>query len=385
MTVLRWLLPALVPALLLLVVVFFSDRRREPWPLVAATFALGTLFAFAAFFLQDKAAAWTGLDLRAQHAGNQGALLFVFAFVAPVREAAKVAAMWPAFRSRWFDEPLDGVVYSAAAALGFAAFENARMLQAHPTGGIWFARAALALPAHVFFAAAWGYALGRVKRAKKPGPLFPAAWLVATLSHGLYAHLVHGRGSGALLGTLPLLLAMGGIAAFGARDLKRRGDRASRQSILLDRPSIDMSAPPSLRTVREAMNRQGQPLSLRWVFFGALVNFGAMLVGLAVAVAFARYASVDFSVVDERDISTAAPAAILGAGVLAAFPLSGFLIAKASSLPSLLEPALATALALGLTLALLGLAAPLARVFALAFSPIAFGLACAGAYVGRPT
>jgi hypothetical protein len=110
-----------------------------------------------------------------------------------------------------------------------------------------------------------------------------------------------------------------------------------------------------------------------------------MLLGLALAVVFARWASVDFSIVDERDISTTAAPAILGAGILTAFPVSGFLIAKASSLPSLLEPALAAGLALAVTLGLLGLAAPLALLFALAFSPIAFGLACAGAYVGRPS
>jgi len=34
------------------------------------------------------------------------------------------------------------------------------------------------------------------------------------------------------------------------------------------------------------------------------------------------------------------------------------------------------------TLVMLGLAAPVALVFALAFAPIAFGLACAGAWVG---
>jgi hypothetical protein len=92
---------------------------------------------------------------------------------------------------------------------------------------------------------------------------------------------------------------------------------------------------------------------------------------------------VDFAAVDERDVSTTAPAALLGAGLLGAFPLSGYLVAKASALPTLLEPALSAGLALMLSLILLGIAAPVALVFALAFSPIAFTLACAGAWVGR--
>jgi hypothetical protein len=106
-------------------------------------------------------------------------------------------------------------------------------------------------------------------------------------------------------------------------------------------------------------------------------------VGLGSSIAFGHYAHVDFAAVDEHDVSTTAPVALLGAGLLAAFPVSGFFVARASGLPTLLEPALAAALAILASLVLLGLAAPIAMVFALAFSPVAFALACAGAWVGR--
>jgi len=136
--------------------------------------------------------------------------------------------------------------------------------------------------------------------------------------------------------------------------------------------------------VRDVLRREGQPITFRWVLFGALVTVGAMTAGLAASVAFGHWAHVDFSVVDEHDVTTTAPVALLGSGLLAAFPMSGYLIAKASNLPTLLEPALASGLAILAMLVLLGLAAPVALVFALAFSPIAWGLACAGAWVGRP-
>jgi hypothetical protein len=109
-----------------------------------------------------------------------------------------------------------------------------------------------------------------------------------------------------------------------------------------------------------------------------MVTIGAMTVGLVLSVAFGHWAHVDFSVVDEHDVSTTAPVALLGSGILVAFPVSGYLIARASSLPTMLEPALASGLAILVTLVLLGLAAPVALVFALAFSPIAWALACAG-------
>ncbi|MGH7280714.1 MAG: PrsW family glutamic-type intramembrane protease [Polyangiaceae bacterium] len=383
----RWLGAALVPAVLLVWGVHRSDRNREPVWLVSITFALGALFAAAAFFVELKAGQVSGLDLRAAVSGEAGALVFLFAIVAPLNEAAKVAAAWPAFRSRHFDEPYDGLVYAAAAALGFAAAQNAAILRAHPTGAIWLVRAALSLPAHLFFASAWGYALGRAKRLKTPGAMFPATWFFATMAHGLYAHFVYGRGPGALVAVAPLLAMMGGVTFLFARDLRARSDGtappSSRTSLLLSRFSLDGSRPPSLNAVRDALRRADHPIMLRWILLGALVTIGAMVAGVAGSVAFGNWAHVDFAVVDEHDASTVGPVALLGAGVLAAFPLSGFLIARASSLPTLLEPALATALAIVLALVMLGFAAPIALVFALAFSPIAWILACAGAWVGR--
>lgn len=380
-----WILPSLLPALLVLAVVWLSDRNREPPWLVLVTFTLGAVGKLVTGYAEDRAAGWTGLDMSASIAGNTGSMLFLFGFAAPVREAVKVASVWPAFRSKHFDEAIDGVIYSSAAALGFACVENALFLRTHP-GWVNILRSLVSIPAHVFFAAAWGYALGRAKRIKRPGPIFPLAWMVATASHGLYAHLVYGRGPGALIGTVPLLLAMGIVAFFAVRDLSQRGDQNSRTSILLERvSSLYLSGPPSLRTVREAMRREGQPITFRWVLFGMMVTMGAMTAGLAVSVAFGHWAHVDFSIVDEHDVSTTAPVALLGSGLLAAFPVSGYLIAKASSLPTLLEPALASGLAIVLILVLLGFAAPVALIFALAFSPIAWGLACAGAFVGRPS
>jgi RsiW-degrading membrane proteinase PrsW (M82 family) len=388
LSTLRWLLPSVVPAVLLMLVIRATDRRREPIHIVLMTFAFGVVLAFGALFLETKAARWAGLENRVSLAGDTAGMIFLFALVGPLREAAKVAACWPAFLSKHFDEPYDGIVYASTAALGFAAVENAFVLRAHPTGWVWLARTLLALPAHVFFACAWGYALGRAKQSKRPGAIFPATWVVATALHGFYIHFVYGRGPGAMVAAIPLLMAMGGVVFFAARDLHQRGERVSRPSLdggnRLSRVSFSYApVPPSLSAVRQALRRGDQPIKLRWILVGALVTIGAMIVGLGGAIALGHWAHVDFSVVDEHDVTTTAPVALLGAGLLGAFPLSGYLVAKASSVPTLLEPALATALALVVTLVVLGLAAPVALVFALAFSPIAWGLACAGAWVGR--
>lgn len=383
---LRWIGPSLVPALLLLLVVYLADPRREPPWLVLVTFVLGAVARLGTGFLVVRAAAWTGLEEDALTGEGAGSLVFLFGFAAPIAEASKVAAMWPAFRSKWFDEPIDGLVYAAAAALGFAMLENGFTLRDHPFGWIWIARTAIALPAHVFFACAWGYGLGRAKITKRPGAMFPLAWVLATAAHGLYIHLVYGRGPGALVGTLPLLVTMAILGALAIRDLRAREHVSPRTTNLLERVSSFslVSAPPSIGQVRDALRREGHRITFRWVLFGAIVTVGAMTLGLAGSIAFGHWAHVDFSVVDEHDVSTTGPVALLGSGVLLAFPVSGYLVARASNLPTLIEPALASAIAILVVLVLLGIAAPVALMFAVAFAPVAWGLACAGAWVGRP-
>ena len=122
---LRWLLPATLPAAFFAELVRRTDHDREPVPLVVLTFGLGAVAALAVHAIALRAAAWTGLDVRVSVAGESGALLFLFLVIAPTQEAGKVAAAWPAFLSKHFDEPYDGIVYAAASALGFAAVENA--------------------------------------------------------------------------------------------------------------------------------------------------------------------------------------------------------------------------------------------------------------------
>src|SRR5690606_10289015 len=115
----RWVGPSLVPALLLLVLIYLVDRRREPPWLLLLVFCFGAAGKLGTWLLEARAASWTGLDAKSQIAGSAGSTLFLFGFAAPIREASKVAAMWPAFRSKYFDEATDGIIYAAATALGF--------------------------------------------------------------------------------------------------------------------------------------------------------------------------------------------------------------------------------------------------------------------------
>ena len=162
-------------------------------------------------------------------------------------------------------------------------------------------------------------------------PIFPPAFVAAIAAHGLYSHFVYGRGPGAMLSVLPLLAAMGLVAWFLGRDLRTRGDRPSRIAGLTgDRLSRASVAPPSMSALRSALTRGDEPVKVRWVVLGAFVNIGGMIAGLTTAVVGAHLLHVDLSAVDDREVQAAAPVLLLGVGLLASFPTTGWLVARAS-------------------------------------------------------
>lgn len=379
--VLRVVLFAVLPSLLLLWGVRQLDRRREPWRWVAFTYALGALLCGLTLFVLVALARWLQFDLGSSTGARTGGFVFLFAVVAPVAELSKVAAAWPAFRSRQFNEPFDGLVYSGASALGYAAVQVGLVLALQREGAMWIVRALLALPAQLFFAALWGYGLGRARTKNDPGPLFPALWFISVILHGFYNYLLAGRGESALIGAVPMVLTMGLIAAFAARDLRRRGDA---QAAAPARNAARLaSVPRTFREVQEALRRVEHGYRARWVVFGALMMIGAMLSGFVVSVLLGHVANVDFSTFDEADIRTATPLLLLVAGGLAGLPIAGYLLARASEPPTLFEPAMAALLAVVAALIAFGMSSGVALIWGLSCAPAAWGFACAGAFVGR--
>ena len=115
-----------------------------------------------------------------------------FLVIGPCEELAKfLAVRLFVYRNKEFNEPLDGIIYAAAAALGFASLENVLYVIDWHTGHIqWGAlgiRSLFALPGHVIFSTTWGYALGRRKFDAKYR-VWPMV-LLAALLHGLYDFL----------------------------------------------------------------------------------------------------------------------------------------------------------------------------------------------------
>jgi RsiW-degrading membrane proteinase PrsW (M82 family) len=362
------------------------ERARTLEALVAI--ALGFGLAVPVALLERWIAAALMVDPRAHVAGAWGSALASLLLFAPLEEGSKLALAWRLFRRRSIQSPRRATLYASALAMGFATFENALYTRdARALGqlsgamaGLVVARVLLSTLARLFAASFWGYALGRTTAKKRADRVLFGMWAAATVVHGLCDHLVFGRGGAAMLGALPLYAGMLVVTYLGARELVPK--QLPRWANIEQIPILHSIAPPSLTQMRIALRRSERPVMLRWIALGTLVTMGVILTSVVGAVVAGRKLGVDFGVVDEGEVTAALPLLLIGLGVLVAFPAAGFLVARASATTSVLEPALAAALAIVGTLVMLGLAAPVALIFALAFAPIAFGLACAGAWAG---
>lgn len=368
-------LPALVPALLALFLVWRIDRTREPVWLVGLTFAFGVVAALGATSIEGAVGRFTEVTPGAPTGSVTVTFIFFMGISAPIREAFKVAACWPAFRSRHFDEPYDGVVYASSAALGFSLVDVVAILRHDGVNLHAYLRALLSMPASLFFACVWGYALGRVRQSKRPGIAFPASWLASTIAHGFYLFLLRARATSGILATLPLLAVMGVIAFFAMRDLRLRGTSLAPES-----GSGRVSSGTSLEMARRALVRDQTPIRWRWIATGMLTTLGTMLVAFVGSVMLGNWMGIDFSLVNETNVS---PALLVIGGLLTAFPVGGFLTVRAAQLRTMLEPAIAAALAIFFVLALLGFSSPVTLFIGLAIAPFAWILACGGAWVAR--
>jgi RsiW-degrading membrane proteinase PrsW (M82 family) len=347
--------------------------RQVGWGVVAALMFAGGAAAVATFFAERTVFRFMELSVEATPGTGLTALLALLLFASPLEEAAKVAIVWPTVALRRLDTPGVGVLFAVCAASGFAAVETALIIANGAPSPLNLVRAAAGIPAHAFCAGLWGYALGA--RARSGSRWFGVAWLLAVGVHALYDHIVFGRGPGMLVIAVPMLLAMVLVTWSALRDIAP--SRKGRASLPLHLPE-----PPSFRDVRRALRRTDEPLVFRWIVAGAFVNLGAAIVCVGGAVLLARRFGVDMSLADEADMRSNGPLVVVAAALLTAFPLAGYLVARASGAHTVLEPAFAAGLAMALTVAVLSVTAPSAVIFAFAVAPIAFGLACGGAWFG---
>lgn len=183
---------ALVPAILWLAVFYAQDRLEpEPKERVLGVFALTALLAQAigiplvrdVFHVQE----WFGPSPVALQV--LGSILIV----GMTQEYIKYAVVrYGIYRSPEFDERVDGVIYCAAAGLGYATLLNIHYVVG--TGGarlqVGVLRIVVTALAQASFSGLMGYFLGRAKF-ENMGPLWlPGGLLLAGTLNGVVTHLL---------------------------------------------------------------------------------------------------------------------------------------------------------------------------------------------------
>lgn len=181
---------AVAPCFYLLWHFHHADRyKSESASLLLGTFVLGGICAVIAAIIEPSQPKNAGIGLTF--------LYFLFG-VALIEESAKflVVRILP-YRSKQFDEAMDGVIFGIAAGLGFAAVENVFYTFAYG-GAVALFRAFVSVPGHAFYAAVMGYYLGQAKVRRMPW-LAIRGLALAILLHAVFDTLAQVTGWLALL------------------------------------------------------------------------------------------------------------------------------------------------------------------------------------------
>lgn len=180
------LVAALAPGLFWLWFFYKQDAYEpEPLSLLATMFFLGMVAAIIAVVCEEFA----GLFLTG---------ILLTALAGPViEECVKFVMVCKfAYANREFDEPMDGIVYATATALGFATLENIVYLLGQPSvsslvvTGIF--RAILSVPGHALFGVFWGYGLGiaKFRPAGKRSKVILAGLILGIAVHVVFNYLL---------------------------------------------------------------------------------------------------------------------------------------------------------------------------------------------------
>lgn len=174
---------AVLPAILISWYIIRQDKYEpEPRLHLALSFVAGMLLSLPALWAEKQFVA-LGWD---DPTSIWRTFCLAFIGVALVEEGFKALGLYLyPYSQPFFNEPMDGIVYSVMISMGFATLEN--VLYADRFGlETVLVRAFTAVPAHAAFGVFLGYFAGKAKFSHRPGYWWRRGLLLTVLLHGAY-------------------------------------------------------------------------------------------------------------------------------------------------------------------------------------------------------
>jgi len=201
------ILAAIAPATILLIFFYKIDRfEPEPIKLLLLLYFLGMISVIPILILEVILGAFNIFSYFDSDLTNLYDALIVAGFSEELFKWAIIIVF--VYRSKEFDEYLDGIVYCVFVSLGFATIENI-LYVIDGSYSVAFIRAFLSVPAHMLFGVSMGYyiSISKFSTTKAMKSRYMAlALVVPILLHGAYDYFLMSRYTFLLIGFIPFMI-----------------------------------------------------------------------------------------------------------------------------------------------------------------------------------
>ena len=178
------LIASITPVMIFLYLIFRIDKNKEPIGLLTKCFFGGFLSIILTLII-DVPMSYIGTSFSSPFSKSFFDAFFVAGF--PEELSKFIILYWLVWKSKYFDEHYDSIVYAVFVGLGFALVEN--ILYVFENGmGVAFFRAILAVPGHGLFAVVMGYFLSKAKLSTDGAQkrYLALSLTIPMLMHGIY-------------------------------------------------------------------------------------------------------------------------------------------------------------------------------------------------------
>jgi len=179
----------LLPAFLLICYIYYKDKNQpEPISQIKRGVKYGVVSILVSLLISGPLGALGAYT--ADYQSVFGAMRLAFFGAAIPEETAKLIMLWLLVRNNpYFDERMDGIVYSVCVGMGFAGLENVMYIfqNIDVAHSVAIQRALFSVPGHFAFAVLMGYYYGLVHfEPQRYGNLRAMIWLAPVVAHGIF-------------------------------------------------------------------------------------------------------------------------------------------------------------------------------------------------------